>query len=56
MEKTEIRTVIKSAGESKRADDLAYLDWYIQTRPKNVPLTDEDIQAEVDAVRYGKVR
>jgi hypothetical protein len=37
--------------ESK--EDL--LDRYIATRPKNVPLTDEDIMELVREERYGKV-
>lgn len=31
-----------------------FLKDYIASRPKNVPLSDEDIMAEVNAVRYGK--
>jgi len=31
-----------------------FLQKYISTRPKNVELSDEDILAEVYAVRYGK--
>jgi hypothetical protein len=54
MTKMDIRKDLETAWKNKKADDLAYLDWFIQTRPENVPLTDEDIQAEVDAVRYGK--
>ena len=33
----------------------AFLDKYIASCPKNVPLTDEDIMEEVRAVRYAKV-
>jgi hypothetical protein len=32
----------------------SFLDKYIETRPKNVDLTDEEIMDEVRAVRYGK--
>jgi hypothetical protein len=32
----------------------SFLDKYIETRPKNVDLTDDEIMAEVNAVRYGE--
>jgi hypothetical protein len=31
------------------------LERFIETRPKNVDLSDEDIMEEVRAVRYGKL-
>ncbi|GHT14261.1 hypothetical protein AGMMS4956_11760 [Bacteroidia bacterium] len=31
------------------------LDKYIKSRPQNVDISDEEIMAEVRAVRYGKV-
>ncbi len=52
--KTEIRRNLETAWEEKKAVDLAYFDWYAQTRPSDVPLADEDILEEVYAVRYGK--
>ena len=35
----------------KSLSDL--IDEFIENAPKNVPLTDEEIQEEVNAVRYG---
>jgi hypothetical protein len=38
-----------------RIDDRETLwERFIRTRPKNVPLTDDDIMEEVRAVRYGE--
>lgn len=34
-------------------EDKAFLRKFVQTRPKDVPLTDEEIQAEVNMARYG---
>lgn len=36
------------------SDKDAVLDKYIQSRPENVELSDEDILKELDAIRYGK--
>jgi hypothetical protein len=33
----------------------SFLDKYINSRPKNIDLTDEEIMEEVRAVRYGKM-
>lgn len=33
----------------------SFLDSYLNSRPKNVDLTEEEIMEEVRAVRYGKV-
>ncbi|MDR1830059.1 MAG: hypothetical protein LBQ76_04735 [Candidatus Fibromonas sp.] len=43
----------KSGWNPKNSEDRALLRKFVQTRPKNVPLTDEDIQEEVNMVRYG---
>lgn len=36
------------------SDKDAVLDKYIQSRPENVELTDEDILKELNSVRYSK--
>ena len=43
----------ETAWKNKKAEDLAYLDWFVNTRPKNIPVTDDEIQEMVDEVRYG---
>jgi ferritin len=43
----------ESAWKNKKAEDLAFLDWFIKTRQKNIPITDDEIQEMVDEVRYG---
>jgi hypothetical protein len=44
---------LKSGWNPRNSEDRALLREFIQTRPKNVPLTDEEIQEEVNMVRYG---
>ncbi|MCL2100663.1 MAG: hypothetical protein FWH22_02980 [Fibromonadales bacterium] len=43
----------KSEWDPKNPEDRILLRKFIDTRPKNVPLTDEEIQEEVNMVRYG---
>ena len=57
--KNEIQALIYA--ETKDMDSAGLLDYfnqsalarYVASRPKNVELSDEDIMAEVYAVRYG---
>jgi len=53
---TVAKKLAKTSGttwKDKKAEDIAFLDWYIQTRQKNIPITDDEIQEMVNEVRYG---
>jgi hypothetical protein len=51
--KSSVLETPKSEWNPRNSKDKALLREFIQTRPKNVPLTDEEIQEEVNMVRYG---
>jgi hypothetical protein len=51
--KSSVLETPKSGWNSRNSEDRALLREFIKTRPKNVPLTDEEIQEEVNIVRYG---
>jgi len=48
--KEDILEVYEASREARR---IAMWEKFEKTRPKNVPLADEDIQEEVNMVRYG---
>jgi len=50
-EKTSTKHSVESSELQERRNYL--IQKIIKNAPKNVPLTDEDIQAEVNMVRYG---
>ena len=53
MVKKSVCETLKPEWNPRSLEDKALLNEFIQTRPKNVPLTDEEIQEEVNMVRYG---